>query len=268
MKKRIFQLIDTFLAGLIFFLISYGFFEYTMNSGNGALITGFSTTLLFCIAYYALRQQQRQKTEEKQAAKDALRTLALQFQWMTPQQFQAFLMKLLQKEYPYLGSKNGYPLFTVQQRTVTFLFCNTPTGPQTQEMLAWVKCAAVSHCAFVLITVKPPEKDCQNLLDLLKTEVRCLGTAEIYALMEKHNISLPENSLLKKPQHQPLRARFKAFSESRYATGFAFKYGILLLIWSLLAHYKIYYLCSGLLLLALGIYTYIRRRKLQSKNIF
>lgn len=268
MKKRIFLLLDTVLAGLLFFFISYAFFEYTMNSSNGALVTGGATTVLFCIAYFTLRQGQKQKQEEKEARKAARQALALQLQWMQPEAFRSWLLSLLKLEYDFLGRSNGYILFQTRNGPVTFLLDNSPTGPDTQDILHWIKDASVSACSYVLVSVNPPDEKCRQLLEMLRTKVLLRGTEDIQSLMEKHNIALPQEPLLAQPRHQPLYRRMFAFFQSRYAAGFAFKYGMLLFACSLFSHYRAYYICCGGLLLAMGFASLFYRRRLQSRKIF
>jgi len=240
-----------------------------MNSSNGAMITGFSTTLLFCIAFFNLRKLFRERAERKAAAKEAIKILALNLTLMPYKEFEQHILNLFILEYDSISNFEGYPAIVKDNKIIPLLLDNSPNGLQVETLIrflnAFTKNAGKEH---IILSVNPLDSSVSSLLQNINVELNIFGLMDIYKMLETQNIILPVNPLLQKSPPPKHIERLKRFTDSRYSASFAFRYGFLLLLWSFVASYKIYYLVFSSLLIGFGIYSTIKRQKNQSKKIF
>lgn len=213
-------LIFSVLLYPIFFIIAYVIGEYIFPTRNSAMFFAFLCAFLFSFIYYTIRKQVSQLTEKK-----------LQKKQLKEQRLTA-LMLTDEKIF-----KNCFPKNTLAD--------NSYTGVNEDKLITFLRENKGEVHIFSIKGMTEGAKDFLKLINVKYIE------HSLDELLEKtENIILPKITVEnKKDRLKKIKSAFKSPAFKK----FALKYGVILLLLSIITPYKIYYILFGSFLILYSI---------------
>lgn len=213
-----------------FFIVLYAAGEYLFPTKNGAMIFAALSGIIISAAYYYIRTKIAELKETKRKKKADESTLVSQLMLLDPARFSSFFPK-------------------------NALCDNSFSGINEEKVLRYLREHGLDSKAEIY-SLKGLTPGAEDLLKLLNVK---------YALHQgKEILSAAENEPL--PKIKTVRAYSRLNSILRVLTGkkfmmFSLKYGIILLLLSLITPYKAYYIIFGSLLFSYGAFLTFFRKK-------
>ncbi len=209
----------SFLMYPVFFIIAYILGEYIYPTKNGAMIFAFLGAFILSYLYYTIRTKVSQLTEKKKLKK------------LKKQKQLTSLLFVDEKIYEVQFPKNT-------------LVDNSYTGINEDKIINFLR----KHNGEIHIySVKGITEGALNFLQMLNRTYTIHSDDEILNFTEKimPEIEIKNEKIYKKISKIIFTKNFKKF---------AIKYGIILLILSIITPQKVYYIFTGILLILFGIF--------------
>ena len=202
----------------VFFIITYIAGEYIYPTKNGAMMFAFLGAFVFSYVYYTIRSKVRQLTERKKLNKQ------LANKHLTS-------LLLVKKDI----FDNQFPKNTLTD--------NSFSGINEEKVIDFLR---KYDGDLEIYSVKGITEGAKNFLGLLNKKYVLHTEDEI--LYYTKNI-IPEIELKKEPFYK----KFNRAIMTENFRKFAIKYGVILLVLSLITPYKLYYILSGTTLIVFGL---------------
>ena len=225
-------LLFSFLMYPVFFIISYVFGEYIYQTKNGAVLFAFLSAFVFSFLYYTIRTKVSQLTRKKKAKKEE-----------TYKKLTSLLLvseKVFEAQFP----KNA-------------LVDNSYTGVNEEKIISFLR----RHDGELHIySVKGITEGAINFLKMISRDFILHTDDEILNFAEK---IIPEFEIKK----EKIFSKIKNIFFTKEFRKFSIKYGVILLVLSLITPYKAYYILSGILLILFGIFQKFFKKISQQNQI-
>lgn len=218
----------SFLFYPVYFIILYAVGEYIFPSRNGAMIFAFCGAFLCSFLYYTIRSKVSQHNKRKSRIK------------LRKESHLTGLMLLEEKDF-----KNIFP---------DALADNSYNGLHEETLLEYLRTNGLNN-HIDIYSVKGMSQGCRDLLNLLNISYKEHSKDEIIDKtidIETPNVNVKVKN---KPFYRLLKGLF-----SREFQKFAIKYGVILILLSIITPYKLYYIIFGGLLISFGIILKILRK--------
>ena len=230
-------LIFSILLYHIFFILLYAAAEYIFPTKNGAMIFSLCAAFLLSYCYYTIRKkvsQYQQKKAKETLDKELLRHKLMLLQEKTFAEF--FKGEHVISDNSFHGLKEEKLLQALREY-----------GPDTP---------------LEIYSLNGLTQGCRDLAALLGVKFTEHNREEIF---DKIDLSILPELPPAVPGTKFSRLKAGIFSES--FRKFAIKYGVILLLISIITPYKIYYIITGLLLTGFGLILWIRKHLSQRNQI-
>lgn len=202
----------------IFFILSYAIAEYIYPTKNGAMFFAFLAAFVISYLYYTIRSKVRQLTEKKKAKK---RTEESQ------------LVSLLFADYKIFKEK--FP-----ENTLTD---NSFSGIDENKIIEFMR---KNNSDIHIYSVRGITKNAENFLKTIDKKY-IIHSAEEIILLAK---DLVAKTKIKEPTSIE---KIKQIIFTKQFRKFTIKYGVILLLLSIITPYKLYYIIFGLSLIFFGL---------------
>ncbi len=230
-------LIFSILLYPIFFILLYATAEYIFPTKNGAMIFSLCAAFLLSYAYYTIRKKVSQHQQKK--AKITLDKEMLRHKLM-----------LLQE-------KNFDKFFEGEH----ILSDNSFSGLKEEKLLQALRQYG-PDTPLEIYSLNGLTQGCRDLASLLGAKLTEHSREEIF---DKVDLSILPEITPAVPGTKFSRLKAGIFSES--FRKFAIKYGVILLLISIITPYKTYYIITGLLLTGFGLLLWLRKHISQRNQI-
>ncbi len=223
-----FLIICSMLFYPVYFIILYAVGEYVFPTRNGAMIFAFCGAFLCSFLYYTIRSKVSQLNKRKSKIK------------LRKESHLTGLMLIDEKEF-----KDIFP---------DALADNSYNGLHEETLLEYLRKNGVYN-HIDIYSIKGMSQGCRDLLALLKVPYKEHSVNEIIDKTLDFEIPKVSVKMKSKPFHRLLKGLF-----SREFQKFAIKYGVILILLSIITPYKLYYIVFGGLLILFGIVLKILRK--------
>lgn len=222
------QIIFSILFYPVFFILLYAVGEYIFPTRNGAMIFAFCGAFLSSFLYYTIRSKVSQLHKRKSKIK------------LRKESHLTGLMLLDEQEFKDIF-KNS-------------LADNSFNGLHEEALLEYLRKNGINK-HIDIYSIKGMTQGSRDLLALLKVTYKEHSVDEI--IDKTLDIEIPKVSvkIKNKPFYRLIKGLF-----SREFQKFAIKYGVILILLSIITPYKLYYIVFGGLLILYGIVLKILRR--------
>lgn len=223
-----FLIICSILFYPVYFIILYAVGEYVFPTRNSAMIFAFCGAFLCSFLYYTIRSKVSQLNKRKSKIK------------LRKESHLTGLMLIDEKEF-----KDIFP---------DALADNSYNGLHEETLLEYLRKNGVYN-HIDIYSIKGMSQGCRDLLALLKVPYKEHSVNEI--IDKTLDIEIPKVSvkIKNKPFYRLLKGLF-----SREFQKFAIKYGVILILLSIITPYKLYYIIFGGSLILFGIVLKILRK--------
>lgn len=212
----------------VYFIIFYAIGEYIFPTRNGAMIFAFCGAFLCSFLYYTIRSKVSQLHKRKSKIK------------LRKEAHLTGLMLMDEKEF-----KNIFP---------DALADNSYNGLHEETLLEFLRTNGINK-HIDIYSIKGMSQGCHDLLALLKIPYKEHSANEIIDKTLDIEISKVSVKIKNKTFYRILKGLF-----SREFQKFAIKYGVILILLSIITPYKLYYIIFGGLLILFGLVLKILRK--------
>ncbi len=213
-----------------FFIVLYAAGEYLFPTKNGAMIFAALSGIIVSAAYYYIRTKVAELKETKRKKTENESTLVSQLMLLDPARFNSFFPE-------------------------NALCDNSFSGINEEKVLSYLRKNG-SEGKVDIYSLKGLTQGAEDLLKLLNVKYSLHKGKEILSAAEKEPL----------PKIKTVRAYSRINSILRVLSGkkfmmFSLKYGIILLLLSLITPYKAYYIIFGSLLFSYGAFLTVFKKK-------
>lgn len=212
----------------VFFVILYAIGEYLLPTKNSAMFFAFFSAFICSFLYYTIRSKVSQLTRRKTITKERKEARITGLMLMDTSEF-----------------KNIFP---------DSLADNSFNGLNEEKLLEYLRKKGL-NTQIEIYSIKGMNQGCRDLLNLLKISYKEHSLSEI--LDRTLDIETPK--IIIKKNRFALKRVIKGLFSTTFQK-FAIKYGVILILISILTPYKLYYIFFGSILTIFGIVIKIIRK--------
>jgi len=271
-KRFIFRILDALLVSTLIFFICYAFYEIKLDTNNSALLFSIFTTAALGLAYFIVRgiylDYKDAKAQETQQRNLLCRNLLL----LSDKAYFNIISRVFDDT---LTNFKYYKNLITARDDIgsVFIYCartalNIPLG--RQELMPFVRiCMNSGADRCIIVALTGIDKSGMDLLGEYPINMEIVNFPRLTQLLEEKQVIIPDYPIREMPAAKSqIRLRFNGFLTNPKTLGICIKYSLLLGFMSIFTLYKIYYIIFALLLLGFGIFSKVRIKKLQERNIF
>ncbi len=212
----------------VFFVILYAIAEYILPTRNGAMIFALLSAFICSYLYYTIRSKVSQLTRKKTKAKERKEAQITGLMLLDAKEFK--------KIFPDSLSDNSF------------------NGLNEEKLLEYLRKKGLNQTVEIY-SIKGINQGCRDLLNLLKVGYNEHSIDEI--LDKTIDIKIPKINV--KMKNSALNRLAKGLFSIEFQK-FAIKYGVILILLSILTPYKLYYIIFGSILTLFGVVIKIIRK--------
>ena len=221
-------LIFSFLFYPVYFILLYAIGEYVFPTRNGAMIFAFCGAFICSFLYYTIRLKVSQLHKRKTKAKSRKQAHLAGLMLINPDEFKSY--------FPNAIADNSY------------------SGLNEEDLLEYLRKVGLNS-PIEIYSIKGISPGCRDLLNLLNVKFTEHTLNEI--IDKTIDIETPKVAV--KIKNRPF-TRFMQGLFSKEFQKFSIKYGVILILISLITPYKLYYIIFGGILILFGITLKILRK--------